>query len=181
MAALPPDVAADLGPEIALFPQPLADLRDRRVDPVRPKDRTRPEGDERRLQACRGGLRAPEGNGVDEQVPRQGEDEVDAVLPGLQHTDVGEQAGGEDLFDGLVDETWRVKITGFDGDEVEEARLSRSAVHLDGNPGDDGGRVLPDLDGARPGHREEQDEGRQNARPPDAEAAARGPRSVSGT
>ena len=162
---LPPDVAHDDGVEVALLSQARPDLRDGLGDAVLLKETAGPERCQARGQARRRGLRAPEADGVDEDVPDEGEEEGDPVAALPRHPDVGEQARGEDLLDGLVDEPGREGVARPDGDEVEETRIPGLAVDLDDDAFDDRRAALLGREDPRPREGQKKGEDRGNPGP----------------
>ncbi len=146
-----PDVAHDHGVEIPLLPQPLADLIDRLRHPVLLEigpGRWDVRASRRRR---RGGLDATEPDGVDEDLPDEVEVELEPLLALLRDPDVGEEAGTEDLLDGLVDEPRREGVARAERDEVEEPRFARTAVDPDGDAVDDRGLLSGEGPRAGPG------------------------------
>ena len=102
--------------------------------------------------------------------------EIDPLLALLRDPDVGEEAGPEDLLDGLVDEPRREDVAGLDGDEVEESRFARLPVDPDDDAADDDG--LLGREGLPAGDRKGQ--GESQDRPGPSGPAPR-PRSACGT
>ena len=132
-------------------------------DPVLLEIGARPLGRQAVPQARRGGLGAAEADGVDEDLPDEVEDELDPLFALLRDPDVGEEAGAEDLLDGLVDEPRREGVARPDGDEVEEPGFARTAVDPDDDAVDD--RALLGREGPRAGHGQDDGEGQDRRGP----------------